>query len=84
MKTLSKTLLVLTVLISGIITVYLSFKFDIKTGLLIGFLFFLTIGGFEIFWINAIQKQDEHIVKEIHKQQKSDLLQKSENNPSIR
>ena len=40
--------------------------------------------GFELIWINATQKQDEVIAKEIHLQQKSDLVRKSEDNPSIR
>jgi hypothetical protein len=77
-------ILVVLILITSIITVYLSLKFGIKTGMTIGAIVFIMLGGFELLWYLATYKSCEENVKEYNKKEKATFLKKSENNPTLR
>jgi len=72
------------VLITSLMTVYLCFEFGLKTGLFIGAIIFIMLGGSEILWFLGTHKSHEKNIRENNKKEKASFLKKSENNPTLR
>jgi hypothetical protein len=68
----------------AIFTVFACAKWGIETGLTIGLLAFLLVGGFESTWYLLTRRLERRIDEHVEQDQISRSIKASENNPTIR
>jgi len=72
------------VIVFAVITAFLCLEFNVKTGVIIGTIIFLSLGGLELTWFLATASSRKRQGKTLEQIEAETFNKATENNPTIR